>query len=817
MNEILGSVLRRSSPAELIPVSAYSPEDKVFYTADGYLGVVLNLTPSVGADDDTAEKLSTILRMQLPPNSFISFLLYASPDLSRHTDTMIRSRINAGQPEDSIFMQSKKSEAAFYESGVKNPIEIVNGTKTRDFRSIVTIKIPLSNGSMPTDLDIKNTTDFASRLQRGLEQLNMRGRMMTAQEYVQFMGTILNRSDLPSWKTNPNLNDLYDDSVEINKQLFDLTTEINVTERGFSLGDVHVRSISTKKLPSFFTIGAVPAYIADVRTSSRGVPGAFMACVNIFYLDAHREKTNLEQKRQYNAYQAFGPIQKFVPSIAKQKDSFDTLFESIDNGDMVVKMCPSFFVFEDTDENASRSATNLATYYAELGFLMQEDRYIALPLFINSLPLCADSKAVGFLDRYYTLTTKHASQFLPICSDWDGSGRSHAMTFVSRTGQLMSIDLFDSSTNMNAVIAAMSGSGKSFLTNYLTVSYQGLGARVWVIDVGRSYLKLCGIIGGQFIQFSSDSNVCLNPFPLIQDYSEEADTIIGLLAAMACPGDDELDSFQISRLKEYVMTGWNQYGKTLTIDDIAESLKKDEDVRVRDIGQRMFAFTSGGEYGKYFVGENNINFNNPFCVLELEELKSKPHLQQVVLLQLIYQIQQEMYLGDRGQRKILVIDEAWDLLKHGRIAAFIEGGYRRFRKYNGAAIVVTQSVFDLYKDAAGRAIAENSANMFLLGQKPDVVVQLEQQRKLDLTPGAFEVLKTVSSQSGHYSECFFYMDGGRQYGIGRLIVDRFHQLLFTTNGDEVAAIQRFTRQGMSITEAINSVIEMENQNKRGAK
>lgn len=812
MNEILSGVLHRTSPAELICVTAYSPEDKVFYMGDGYLGVVLNLGPAVGADEDTAEKLATILRLQLPPNSFISFMLYASPDLTRHTGAMVNQRLSAGLGDDSLFVQSKRSEAAYYEKGVLAPIEKVNGTKTRDFRSLVTIKIPLSNGSMPTDLDVKTTTDFAGRLQRGLEQIGMRGSMMTADQYVQFMGTIFNRSPNASWRTHPG--DLYDDAVEINKQLFDFTSEVSVTEGGFSIGQTHVRSLSTKKLPKFFTIGAVQAYIADVRTSTRGVTGSFMITVNICYVDAHKEKEALQQKRQYNAYQAFGPIQKFVPAIAQQKDSFDVLFESIDAGDMIVRICPSFFVFENSEEEASRSATNMATYYSELGFLMQEDRYISLPLFINALPLCADPKAVTFLERYNTLTTKHAAQFLPICADWDGSGTTHAMTFVSRTGQLMSIDLFDSSTNYNAVIAAMSGSGKSFLTNYLTVSYQGLGARVWVIDVGRSYLKLCQILGGQFIEFSPESNVCLNPFPLIEDYSEEADTIIGLLAAMACPGDDQLDGYQISRLKEYVMTGWNQYGKTLTIDDIAESLKSDDDERVRDIGHRMYAFTSGGEYGKYFVGENNINFDNPFCVLELEELKSKPHLQQVVLLQLIYQIQQAMYLGDLGQRKILVIDEAWDLLKHGRIAAFIEGGYRRFRKYNGAAIVVTQSVFDLYKDAAGKAIAENSANMFLLGQKRDVVVQLEEQRKLDLSPGAFEVLKTVASQSGHYSEVFFYMDGGRQYGIGRLIVDRFAQLLFTTKADEVALIRRNMQSGMSVTEAINAVIELE-KSKRG--
>ncbi|KJJ58604.1 hypothetical protein VC77_00660, partial [Vibrio cholerae] len=67
-------------------------------------------------------------------------------------------------------------------------------------------------------------------------------------------------------------------------------------------------------------------------------------------------------------------------------------------------------------------------------------------------------------------------------------------------------------------------------------------------------------------------------------------------------------------------------------------------------------------------------------VLELEELKGRKHLQQVVLLQLIYQIQQEMYLGERDRRKIVFIDEAWDLLTQGDVGKFIETGYRTISK-----------------------------------------------------------------------------------------------------------------------------------------
>jgi len=128
------------------------------------------------------------------------------------------------------------------------------------------------------------------------------------------------------------------------------------------------------------------------------------------------------------------------------------------------------------------------------------------------------------------------------------------------------------------------------------------------------------------------------------------------------------------------------------------------------------AFTLGAN-GKYFSGANTVDFANRFTVLELEELKGRKHLQRVVLLHAIYQIQQAMYLGDRDCRKIVIIDEAWDLLSEGDVAKFIEAAYRRVRKYNGSAIAITQSPLDLEQSQTGRAVRENSAWHVYLGQK----------------------------------------------------------------------------------------------------
>ncbi|MDC6726248.1 TraG/VirB4 family ATPase, partial [Leclercia adecarboxylata] len=133
---------------------------------------------------------------------------------------------------------------------------------------------------------------------------------------------------------------------------------------------------------------------------------------------------------------------------------------------------------------------------------MLRDQYYLKPFFLNALPLNTEPNAVTEMQRFRTLTTEHVALMLPVISDWKGTGTPSLLNFVTRNGQLVNMDLFDSPSNYNLVISAQSGSGKSFLTNEIILSYLAEGAKVWVIDIGRSYKKLCDVVGGEFIAFN---------------------------------------------------------------------------------------------------------------------------------------------------------------------------------------------------------------------------------------------------------------------------------------------------------------------------
>ncbi|WP_336107935.1 TraG/VirB4 family ATPase, partial [Thalassospira sp. CH_XMU1420-2] len=167
-------------------------------------------------------------------------------------------------------------------------------------------------------------------------------------------------------------------------------------------------------------------------------------------------------------------------------------------------------------------------------------------------------------------------------------------------------------------------------------------------------------------------------------------------------------------------------------------------------------------------------------------------------------------LGDINQRKMVVIDEAWDLLAEENVAKFIEHGYRRFRKYNGSACIITQSVNDLYSSETGQAIASNSAHKWMLKQNSEDIDKVQKEKRLSLSDGGYRLFKTVHTNKGNYSEILFINEGG--CGIGRLIVDPFTQLMFSTDPKDKMALSSATERLTAMNESgetppINQVIE----------
>lgn len=817
----------------LSPVIGYDTETKLFFMDDRTIGFGFVCDPIPGGGDELNTQVQSFINLDFPEHTTISFMLYRSPDLDSQLDQVLTLRNGF---YDQLLTPLLYQRINFLREHSKKPL--VTNYKDQsydcglivDIKLFITIKIPVRNGLAPTDNEKLEIIELQRRAYASLADTGFCPREMNASMYLRVMGTLINWQPDRSWEKSvikP------DPTIPLCDQFFDPDSDLDDSDetrsfiglcqrydnknkkKGEDDFQCYAQVMSPRTYPAMMYFGNAIMYAGDFtgRGRSANIAGNYCVVSTIHVINHTKTFDNFKKKRSLTGKASFSSVLlRARPEMATAIKDYDEIYNAVENGGKLLQMTFSVIIFAKTKQAMIDMSQAMQQYFATMNFKLMVDRYVQREMFTNCLPFSVDRKFMFGMEarRYNTFTTNIATTLLPLMAEWKGTGRGH-VSLISRTGQLMTLSLQDSNTNNNALIAAESGSGKSFFTNELMSMYMSAGARVWIIDIGRSYLKLCNTLHGEFISFQQDHLPCLNPFRMINNIEDEHDFIIAILEAMISPRE-KLTSQQESVLTQIFDSLWTQKGREATIDDIRDGLneyaKTNNDMRIRDMATQIYPFTTKGSYGQVFNGDDPITFNNRFTVLELEELNGMPQLRQVVLLQLIFQIQQAIFLSRKsGQKKLVMIDEAWDLLKEGHTAKFMEAAYRKFRKYDASAIIATQSVADLYNAAdnqIGQAIAANSAFNFLLGQKEQTVEQVKEKKQLTLSDAGFEQLKTVRTVKGVYSEIFLQSNAGT--GIGRLIVSDFEKLMFSTDPTDIARINYYVQMGATYSDAINQIL-----------
>jgi conjugal transfer ATP-binding protein TraC len=412
-----------------------------------------------------------------------------------------------------------------------------------------------------------------------------------------------------------------------------------------------------------------------------------------------------------------------------------------------------------------------------------------------------------------TTLSSESANLLPIQGEWQGT-QTPGMILGGRRGQLMSWYPFDNTAgNYNVVVVGRSGSGKSVFMQELMTTTLGLGGKVFVLDVGRSFEKTCFLLEGQFIEFKAKTPLCLNPFSTIPthdpDVAQDALAMLkSILILMASPSQ-KMSDLEVALLEQAMLHSWQAFQNACTITHIADYLLQHADQKAKDLGTMLFPYTTEGIYGRFFNGPSTVNLDNNLVVLELEELKERKDLQAVVVQMMIINITNRMFLGDRKTPFQIFFDEAWDLLRGAQSGLFIETLARRLRKYYGSLVVGTQSINDLFASPAAQAAFDNSDWMCLLSQKPESIEQLKKLGRISLTPLMEAQLKSVKTKQGEYAEVMIY--GTQGYAIGRLLLDPYSQLLYSTKAKDYAAVKHFIEQGLSVSEALERLLSQKKE------
>ena len=313
--------------------------------------------------------------------------------------------------------------------------------------------------------------------------------------------------------------------------------------------------------------------------------------------------------------------------------------------------------------------------------------------------------------------------------------------------------IFDRFTleNANLVVFAKSGAGKSFAVKLEAVRSMMMGSEIVIIDPENEYQKLCDAVGGSYVRLSLNSDVRINPFdlPKVIDSEDASDalranlvTLHGLFRLMlggtqSGPGGQTVAALTPSEEADLDQALIDTYARAgITSDPLTHQSTPPTIVNLYDtllhmggsgpqLAQRLRKYSTG-TFAGIFSQQSNIDINNQMVVFNIRDLEDELRpVAMYIVLNHIWNI-----VRAKQKRRLLIVDEAWQLMKYDDSANFLFSLAKRARKYYLGLTTITQDVEDFMSSKMGRAIVMNSSMQLLLKQSSAAVDVLSDVFKL---------------------------------------------------------------------------------------
>ncbi len=361
-----------------------------------------------------------------------------------------------------------------------------------------------------------------------------------------------------------------------------------------------------------------------------------------------------------------------------------------------------------------------------LGSLMVVGKHTTLDMengFLSTAPFGIDRLSIT-----RNMDTTSLATTFPFTSAELSGNRGVLYGINSQNESFIVFDRF-SLENSNMTIFATSGAGKSYFVKVETLRSLMIGTEVVVIDPESEYKTLAEAVGGEFISFSFKSPSKINPFDLAQVY-EEGENQLGLkiltLHSLFKVIMGKLNATQEALLDRALVATYRAKGITQDpatqkkepplMEDLYKVLVGMETPEAKDLAARIEKFVRGSFVG-IFDQHTNINLKNPFTVFSVKDLQEalRPIAMFVILDFIWTRIRKDL------KRRLLVVDEAWHMMRYEDSAQFLWSVVKRARKYFLGLTTITQDVEDFLARDIGKAIVTNSALRLLLKQSPAAI------------------------------------------------------------------------------------------------
>ena len=392
-------------------------------------------------------------------------------------------------------------------------------------------------------------------------------------------------------------------------------------------------------------------------------------------------------------------------------------------------------IYAETEEQLNKIWKDIETILAGRNVLQKQSFLRAEQGFISTWPFCKDELWV-----YRNISTGWLSTTFPFSSSTLSHDDGILYGINTHNNSLVLFDRFKSE-NANMTVFAKSGSGKSFAVKLEILRSLMMWTDVIVIDPENEYQALINQVGWSYLDVSLNSNQRINPFDLplpLKDQEEKPGDllrtwVINLLGLM------NLMLWKMSALEESIMEKaiittyslkWITFeddsiiGKTIPImQDLQDVLDTMDGANL--LVTRMEKFTTG-IFSWIFSQHTNIDLAEGLQVFSVRDLDDmlRPIAMYVILNYMWNKVKSS------NKKRILVIDEAWNVMQHEDSAKFLFWLVKRARKYNLGITTITQDVEDFISSPYWKPIVTNSSIQILLKQSSASIDVLQNVYKL---------------------------------------------------------------------------------------
>ena len=441
-------------------------------------------------------------------------------------------------------------------------------------------------------------------------------------------------------------------------------------------------------------------------------------------------------------------------------------------------------VYADDKKELETIETNLRSILESRLIYIKPALYQQKEGMISTFPYGSD-----LLQVHNTLNTTPLSSIFPFIS-FDLSSNEGILFGINKHNN--SLVLFDrfSMENANMVIFAKSGSGKSYAVKLEILRSLMMGVDCIILDPENEYKTLADAVDGSFFKISLSSDSHINPFDLPEPKEDETPedilrsniiNLVGLMRIMLGGLTPEEDAIMDRALAETYAakditanSDPKTWAEKIPVMSDLESVLDTMD-GAESLVERLRKFTKG-TFASFFNQKSNIAMDKSLVVFGIRDMEDELRPMAMFI------IMRYIWNTARGtlKKRILVIDEAWWMMKTEDGASFLFGICKRARKYWLGVTTITQDVSDFMKSEYGKPIITNSSIQLLMKQSPATIDLIQQTFTLT------DQEKFLSLETPVGEGIFF---AGQKHVAIRIVASYTEDQIITTSPEEVAKIK----------------------------